>query len=216
MDWLASEFIHLLYHTLIDLRIAVPEGTYARIAPRSGLAWKHSIDVGAGVIDADYRGPVGVILFNYSDVDFEVKAGDRIAQLIIAIFPHFSCASLFVKTPYFVLKYQGRISRKYTVLPEIYFSIAFKDPQAGVKPPGVWKTFLGVISQVRTTNNLQRCKLISGLDIDRYVVQYRASEFFDTTLFNAISITYSRIKPGAAPLSCMDEPNAEHSMSIHV
>ncbi|KAK1402750.1 hypothetical protein POM88_002355 [Heracleum sosnowskyi] len=139
-----------------DLIIAVPEGTYARIAPRSGLAWKHSIDVGAGVIDADYRGPVGVILFNYSDVDFEVKAGDRIAQLIIAIFPHFSCASLFVKTPYFVLKYQGRISRKYTVLPEIYFSIAFKDPQAGVKPPGVWKTFLGVISQVRTTNNLQR------------------------------------------------------------
>ena len=52
-------------------------------APRSGLAWKHSIDVGAGVIDADYRGPVGVILFNHSDVDFEVKVGDRIAQLII-------------------------------------------------------------------------------------------------------------------------------------
>ena len=44
---------------------------------------KHSIDVGAGVIDADYRGPVGVILFNHSDVDFEVKAGDRIAELII-------------------------------------------------------------------------------------------------------------------------------------
>ncbi|XP_010106006.2 deoxyuridine 5'-triphosphate nucleotidohydrolase [Morus notabilis] len=66
-----------------DLSIAVPEGTYARIAPRSGLAWKHSIDVGAGVIDADYRGPVGVILFNHSDVDFEVKEGDRIAQLII-------------------------------------------------------------------------------------------------------------------------------------
>ncbi|XP_071719813.1 deoxyuridine 5'-triphosphate nucleotidohydrolase-like [Rutidosis leptorrhynchoides] len=66
-----------------DLSIAVPEGTYARVAPRSGLAWKHSIDVGAGVIDADYRGPVGVILFNHSDVDFEVKLGDRIAQLII-------------------------------------------------------------------------------------------------------------------------------------
>ncbi|KAK4390687.1 Deoxyuridine 5'-triphosphate nucleotidohydrolase [Sesamum angolense] len=66
-----------------DLSIAIPEGTYARVAPRSGLAWKHSIDVGAGVIDADYRGPVGVILFNHSDVDFEVKAGDRIAQLII-------------------------------------------------------------------------------------------------------------------------------------
>ncbi|KAH9652165.1 Deoxyuridine 5'-triphosphate nucleotidohydrolase [Citrus sinensis] len=66
-----------------DLSIAIPEGTYAHIAPRSGLAWKHSMDVGAGVIDADYRGPVGVILFNHSDVDFEVKRGDRIAQLII-------------------------------------------------------------------------------------------------------------------------------------
>ncbi|KAK1370916.1 hypothetical protein POM88_037008 [Heracleum sosnowskyi] len=85
----------------------------------------------------------------------------------------------------------------------LFLRQTFKDPQAGVKPPGVWKTLPGVISQVRTTNNLQRCKLISGLDIDRYVVEYRASEFFDTTLFNAISITYSRIKPGAAPLSCM-------------
>ncbi|XP_072991917.1 deoxyuridine 5'-triphosphate nucleotidohydrolase [Typha latifolia] len=66
-----------------DISIAIPEGTYARIAPRSGLAWKHSIDVGAGVIDADYRGPVGVILFNFSDADFEVKRGDRIAQMII-------------------------------------------------------------------------------------------------------------------------------------
>nr|GFA86721.1 deoxyuridine 5'-triphosphate nucleotidohydrolase [Tanacetum cinerariifolium] len=43
-----------------DLSIAVPKGIY-RIAPRSGLAWKHSIDIGAGVTDADYRGPVGVI-----------------------------------------------------------------------------------------------------------------------------------------------------------
>ncbi|KAJ7541479.1 hypothetical protein O6H91_10G061400 [Diphasiastrum complanatum] len=66
-----------------DLSIAIPEGTYARIASRSGLAWKHSIDVGAGVIDADYRGPVGAILFNHSDQDFTVKAGDRIAQLIL-------------------------------------------------------------------------------------------------------------------------------------
>ncbi|KAE8708616.1 Deoxyuridine 5'-triphosphate nucleotidohydrolase [Hibiscus syriacus] len=66
-----------------DLSILVPEGTYGRVAPRSGLAWKHSIDVGAGVIDVDYRGPLGVILFNYSDVGFEVKVGDRIAQLII-------------------------------------------------------------------------------------------------------------------------------------
>ena len=66
-----------------DLSIACPPNTYARIAPRSGLALKHGIDTGAGVVDADYRGPVGVILFNFGDVDFVVKQGDRIAQLIL-------------------------------------------------------------------------------------------------------------------------------------
>jgi dUTP pyrophosphatase len=66
-----------------DLSIAVPEGTYGRIAPRSGLAWKNSIDVGAGVVDADYRGNIGIILFNHSDVDFEIIPGDRVAQLIL-------------------------------------------------------------------------------------------------------------------------------------
>lgn len=65
-----------------DLQIALPSGCYGRIAPRSGLAWKHSIDVGAGVVDEDYRGPVNVILFNFGRVDFEIKRGDRIAQLI--------------------------------------------------------------------------------------------------------------------------------------
>jgi deoxyuridine 5'-triphosphate nucleotidohydrolase len=54
-----------------------------RIAPRSGLAAKHFIDTGAGVIDADYRGEVKVLLFNHSDVDFPVKAGDRVAQLVL-------------------------------------------------------------------------------------------------------------------------------------
>jgi len=66
-----------------DLSIAVPEGTYGRVAPRSGLAWKHHIDVGAGVIDSDYRGNVGVVLFNHSERDFPVQVGDRIAQLIL-------------------------------------------------------------------------------------------------------------------------------------
>nr|XP_031860918.1 uncharacterized protein CI109_003645 [Kwoniella shandongensis]KAA5527990.1 hypothetical protein CI109_003645 [Kwoniella shandongensis] len=58
---------------LVDLQlsIAVPKGHYGRIAPRSGLASKHGIQTGAGVIDADYRGPVMVLLFNHSDVDFE-------------------------------------------------------------------------------------------------------------------------------------------------
>merc|ERR1740133_343154 len=66
-----------------DLAIAVPEDCYGRIAPRSGLAWKNFIDVGAGVIDADYRGNVGVLLFNHSEDDFQVKVGDRVAQLVL-------------------------------------------------------------------------------------------------------------------------------------
>ncbi|GAB1310976.1 Deoxyuridine 5'-triphosphate nucleotidohydrolase [Madurella fahalii] len=66
-----------------DISMSVPAGTYGRIAPRSGLAAKHFIDTGAGVIDADYRGPVKVLLFNHGEADFEVKEGDRIAQLVI-------------------------------------------------------------------------------------------------------------------------------------
>ena len=65
------------------LSISFPIGLYARIAPRSGLALKKFIDVGAGVVDSDYRGEVGVVLFNHGDQDFEVKMGDRIAQLIL-------------------------------------------------------------------------------------------------------------------------------------
>ena len=64
------------------LAMAIPAGCYGRIAPRSGLAWKKFIDIGAGVIDADYRGEVGAILFNFSDEDFVVNQGDRIAQII--------------------------------------------------------------------------------------------------------------------------------------
>jgi dUTP pyrophosphatase len=52
---------------------ACPPNTYARIAPRSGLAWKNSISVGAGVIDEDYRGEICVIFFNHGDQDFIVK-----------------------------------------------------------------------------------------------------------------------------------------------
>lgn len=66
-----------------SIAIAVPAGTYGRIAPRSGLASKHFLDTGAGVIDADYRGEVKVLMFNFSDVDYEVKQGERIAQLVL-------------------------------------------------------------------------------------------------------------------------------------
>lgn len=66
-----------------DLQLEIPTNGYGRIAPRSGLAVTHFIDVGAGVVDPDYRGNVCVLLFNFSEVDFKVKVGDRIAQLII-------------------------------------------------------------------------------------------------------------------------------------
>ena len=66
-----------------DIQVQLPEGCYGRVAPRSGLAWKQHIDIGAGVIDRDYRGNVGVVMFNHGKEDMEVKQGDRIAQLIL-------------------------------------------------------------------------------------------------------------------------------------
>ena len=65
------------------LAISFPVGLYARIAPRSGLALKKFIDIGVGVVDSDYHAEVGVVLFNHGDQDFQVKMGDRIAQLIL-------------------------------------------------------------------------------------------------------------------------------------
>eukprot|EP00953_Heterococcus_sp_UTEX-ZZ885_P027478 14740-Heterococcus_DN1.PRE.3 len=66
-----------------DWAISIPPFTYARIAPRSGMAWKKMIATGAGVVDYDYRGNVGVVLFNHGTEDFAVEKGDRIAQLIL-------------------------------------------------------------------------------------------------------------------------------------
>ena len=65
------------------IAIAIPENTCARIAPRSGLAAKYSLDVGGGVVDADYRGELKVLLINHASTPFTIKEGDRIAQLIL-------------------------------------------------------------------------------------------------------------------------------------
>ena len=65
-----------------DLQIQLPEGCYGRIAPRSGLALQHHIDIGGSVVDADYRSNIGVVLYNHSYLPFTVFRGDRIAQLI--------------------------------------------------------------------------------------------------------------------------------------
>ena len=65
------------------IAISLPPGVYGRVAPRSGLAMKNGIQIGAGVIDPDYTGEISVIIFNMGDIDFEVKKGARIAQLIL-------------------------------------------------------------------------------------------------------------------------------------
>jgi dUTP pyrophosphatase len=84
-------------HSSVDLTISpnnrdcVPTGVsleidkqhYVRVAPRSGLSVKKSIDIGAGVVDSSYRGEVKVVVINNGNSPFEIKKGDRIAQLII-------------------------------------------------------------------------------------------------------------------------------------
>jgi dUTP pyrophosphatase len=74
-----------------DIAVALPTGTYGRVAPRSGLSLLKDeegrvvggLDIAAGVIDSDYRGPVGVIMVNNSSLPHKVGRGDRIAQLIV-------------------------------------------------------------------------------------------------------------------------------------
>jgi len=65
------------------IAIGIPQGTYARIAPRSGLAYKESIGIGGGVIDANYTGEIKVIMMNHGKKSYQVQEGDLIAQMII-------------------------------------------------------------------------------------------------------------------------------------
>ena len=86
-DLYSSEDIKVPTRTRIlvstDIAIQVPLGTYRRIAPRSGLSVKNCIDIGAGVIDKDYRGQIKILLIIHSDNEFLVQQGDRITQLIL-------------------------------------------------------------------------------------------------------------------------------------
>ncbi len=68
------------------LRMSIPHGYEGQVRPRSGLALKHGIGVlnSPGTIDSDYRGPVGIILYNAGPDNFVIHRGDRIAQLVIA------------------------------------------------------------------------------------------------------------------------------------
>lgn len=80
--------LHPMERKLIPtgLRIALPVGFEAQIRPRSGLALKHGITVlnTPGTIDADYRGEIMVLLINFSDKEFLINDGERIAQMVVA------------------------------------------------------------------------------------------------------------------------------------
>jgi len=67
----------------LDISLELENGTLGHILPRSSLSLKNGIHIGAGIIDSDYRGNVGVLLFNLSSETFHIKRGDRIAQLIV-------------------------------------------------------------------------------------------------------------------------------------
>lgn len=81
-------FLKSLERTLVPtgLFIELPVGYEAQIRPRSGLAFKNGITVlnSPGTIDADYRGEIKVLLVNLSNETFEIKAGERVAQMIVA------------------------------------------------------------------------------------------------------------------------------------
>lgn len=90
MDVLAAEDVMLKpgarHAVATGLAVAIPEGFEIQVRPRSGLALKHGISVPntPGTIDSDYRGELKVILINHGTSGFEVKRGDRIAQLVLA------------------------------------------------------------------------------------------------------------------------------------
>jgi dUTP pyrophosphatase len=68
------------------IAVAIPDGFEMQVRPRSGLALKHGVTVlnAPGTVDSDYRGEVGVILFNTGDAPFAIARGDRIAQAVFA------------------------------------------------------------------------------------------------------------------------------------
>jgi dUTP pyrophosphatase len=96
MDLMAdvTDPIQLVPHQRVliptGIAVALPAGFEAQVRPRSGLALRHGITLlnSPGTIDADYRGEIGVILVNLGTVPYEIKRGDRIAQLIIAPVSH--------------------------------------------------------------------------------------------------------------------------------
>lgn len=90
MDVVSAEDVTILPGTrhavATGLALAIPHGFEVQVRPRSGLALKHGITVPntPGTIDSDYRGELKVILINHGDSAFEIRRGDRVAQLVVA------------------------------------------------------------------------------------------------------------------------------------
>ena len=90
MDVLAAEDVTLApgarHAVATGLALAIPPGFEIQVRPRSGLALKHGIAVAntPGTIDSDYRGELKVILINHGVQEFEIRRGDRVAQLVLA------------------------------------------------------------------------------------------------------------------------------------
>lgn len=90
MDVLAAEDVTLApgarHAVATGLAVAIPPGFEIQVRPRSGLALKHGVTVPntPGTIDSDYRGELKVIMINHGDSAFEIRRGDRIAQLVLA------------------------------------------------------------------------------------------------------------------------------------
>lgn len=88
VDTAIPAFKNGLVKTEVAVRLpSVPNGfsCYGRIAPRSGFSLHRQNDNGAGVIDANYTGELGVVVFNHSPEDISIKKGDRVAQLIVEV-----------------------------------------------------------------------------------------------------------------------------------
>ena len=87
LDLFCIEELRLEPHARVrahtGLSVAIPEGFYGRVAPRSGLAANHGLDVLSGVIDADYRGEIICLLYNTGAEAVVLSAGSKICQLII-------------------------------------------------------------------------------------------------------------------------------------
>ncbi|MBW8784169.1 MAG: dUTP diphosphatase [Novosphingobium sp.] len=90
MDVLAAEDVVLMpggrHAVATGLALAIPAGYEIQVRPRSGLALRHGITVPntPGTIDSDYRGELKIILINLGEAIFEIRRGDRIAQLVLA------------------------------------------------------------------------------------------------------------------------------------